>query len=79
MGILREKVKEAFREYKKGNLEQFVLLIAEVSDVGWEWHKRIVIDEIRIQLKLLEQIDEGCMIDELDEGFMRGVINTPTP
>jgi len=55
MGILIDKVKEAFEMYKAGNFRGFVKGISDVSDVRWENHKTIVDDEIDKQLTALKK------------------------
>ena len=55
MGILKDKVKEAFEMYKAGNFRGFVKGISDVSDVRWQNHKDIVDSEIDRQLTALNQ------------------------
>jgi hypothetical protein len=55
MGILRDKVKKAFTQLKRGNIQAFALKIADAGDVGYAWHKTIVDDEIRNQCRLLKK------------------------
>jgi len=52
MGILRDKVKKAFTQLKRGNIQAFALKIAEAGDVGYAFHFDIVCDEIKKQSKL---------------------------
>ena len=54
MGILIDRVDNAFKNYKKGNLRAFVKEISNVSDVRWGFHKDIVDREIDRQLKALK-------------------------
>ena len=51
MGILRDKVKKAFTQLRRGNLKAFALKIARAGDVHYEFHAEIVADEIAIQTK----------------------------
>ncbi|MFH2106509.1 MAG: hypothetical protein ABII22_04560 [Candidatus Micrarchaeota archaeon] len=53
MGILREKVQQAFSLYKAGDLKGFARALVEAGDVRYRFHRDIVDDEVEIQLSKL--------------------------
>lgn len=50
MGVLQNKVKEAFGKYRAGDFEGFVKDLVDVGDVRWGWHRGIVDGEVERQL-----------------------------
>ena len=50
MSILRQKVKTAFNLYKAGDLKGFARALVDAGDVGYQWHRDIVDNEVENQL-----------------------------
>ena len=51
MGILKERVAEAFKQLDKGNFDLFAKQMIECGDVHWDWHRKIVDYEVDEELK----------------------------
>ena len=56
MGILTNRVDEAFLKLKDGNFADFVKQIAFVSDVNYRFHFDIVMDRIEHNLDLIKSV-----------------------
>ena len=53
MSILRQKVKTAFNLYKAGDLKGFARALVDAGDVGYQWHRDIINNEVENQLSKL--------------------------
>lgn len=54
MGILKDKVRKAFDAYRAEDMRGFAIGLVDAGDAArYEWHRRIVDEEVEAQLKLL--------------------------
>jgi hypothetical protein len=50
MGILQERVRQAFSLYKAGDFKAFVRALVEAGDCRYQFHRDIVDSEVERQL-----------------------------
>ena len=59
MGILKERVRQAFSLYKAGDFKSFCKALVDCGDVRYQFHRNIVDEEVE---KQLEKLNEGYFI-----------------
>ena len=55
MGIIQERVHDAFIELRKGNFDEFLFQIQNASKSGFSWHLQIVKKAIHDELNKFEE------------------------